>query len=312
MDMQGSEGASATPVGGAPAASGGEPTPAPAPAPAAEAATEATVEATVEATTEATAEATVEAAPRATADSWDWDSWDGQTLDSFPEEHRAWITKAAERQTKAREEAVAAERERAERWQRMFNDSLDGDDPRVAEALTAQQAAESARDEAQRQAEEYRATLESHNKAMEAWAEENTDNYMQWFSRTFPDIAKDEAKLNDVVDTAEELGVQFDFAANLMNMGPEAMKAARDGAAQGIPPNNLMRWVELSMAAESARGKPAARKNASETLVTSEDESPASTPAPKPTPKPAPKHYSVMDQRIREALDDTLKEIKRR
>ena len=247
-----------------------------------------------------------------TSASFDWDGWDGNGFDSFPEETRDWLTEAARRQEAKAQEALGVEADKSARWQRMFNDSLDGaDDPRIQENQTQLDQALANNTELQAQLKQQGVEMEEFRARVDSFVQDNSDNYVEWFKRAYPDISSNDAALDKVMGLADTLGLgsDWDFAAQLYQQGDESMAAAKAGHEAGAPSEALPRWVELTLAAAKKKGPP--KQTQSEQLATS-DGRPSMPTRREAATGHKPISRSSMDGAIRSAVSKSLAERKRR
>lgn len=249
------------------------------------------------------------------ADSYAWDNWDGKSFDEFDphlqpwlqKAHAAWGSKAQQAEAKAAQQ-LAETQASASRWERLWTESLSDattDSPHVQQAVEQAKAAEVRATRAEARMKDVETRQAEHDKRIEAFVEEQSKNYEQWFTRAYPDIANDSAKLNTLLDTAETLGEEWDTVAELMNLGDMAVKLAKEAKEQGLPSHMLMPWVKTNLKAAERDGVTRAAKSITDSQrLVSENDVPLAAPR---AGKPPPGKSGGLADAIREAVRSSVK-----
>lgn len=287
-------GSPAPATGGAPSAPSAEPTPqasaqpTPAPAPA-----------------QASAQASAQPAPepRPSPDAFQWDAWDGNSWDAFPEDIRPWaerlhghLNTSWEKQRQTLEEKARETAARAEKYKNYWESALAGveEDPRLIEYDQQRQQAQAAAEAAQQEVRRVREWAEQ-------MVEAETQRYWTWAVERAGGEQAVKSLLTGVENEAAELaeaGYEPHNIFDIARLGPEAMKAALGLAKDGVKENYALRLLKAEYGDKLSPSKtetaPAAPVYSAAAQAVA-----GAKPTPRPEP-PAPTpitHLSMADQR---------------
>lgn len=204
---------------------------------------------------------------------FDWDVWD-YSSDALPEEVRGWAGSILNRLDSRHQEALAAERDKAEQAERLWEAMANGaPDPRLAEA-------EAQVLEIQKKLDAQQEALEAQQKYVEQVVDKQTDRYINWFAHEHSDVVQDETRFNAMADLSEKLDLEWHETLELQALGSKAVEETLERKQKGKSAKDALELMRFKYPA-GTKEKKDRTKDASERLAASDDR-------PLPAAKTAP------------------------